>query len=105
MSNAQNTKEIFDWFLKAYNRESPAGSIVNMLDDSQTIDLLRFIKLLNPSLDKVMDFFKDEWGVSLSLAVSAVDQLTKDNYIKIDQNDRKVSIEQKGLDKLFAMEQ
>lgn len=94
MSNMQskvdNPADIdsFSWFVKTLDEEQQKQNVsgehlADELDESQTINLLRFIKVSDPSVSSLMEFCKSELGMSVLTTTNVLDKLEKRGDITI----------------------
>lgn len=118
MQSKQDNAESFNWYLKTLQEEqqkkkSGSRSVEQEFNPEIVSNLLRFIKVFSPSVERLMDFCKNELDVSLIEATKILDDLEKEKDIIVEEiskpsNDpanvttveRVVTITNKGLEKI-----
>lgn len=117
MQSKQDNAESFNWYLKTLQEEQErkrtfekSGEVV---DSEIVLNLLRFIKVFSPSVERLMEFCKTELKTSLLEATNILDRLEKDDEIVVEEIskpsgdpahtpmvERIVRITSKGLEKI-----
>jgi hypothetical protein len=117
MQSKIENPESFNWFLKTLQEEQKkqgvSGEQPDTLDQSQIINILRFVKVFSPTIDKLMEFCKSELALSILTTTEVLDKLEKEGDIAIKAaprpaetpsapqiTDRIVTITDEGLKKL-----
>ncbi len=118
MQSKQDNTESFNWYLKTLQEEQKrqsrsVGLDEEVVDDETEINLLRFIKVFSPSVERLMEFCKTELGTSLLEVTNILDRLEKDGEIVVEDIskpsgdppqvsvvERIVRITSKGLEKI-----
>lgn len=88
-SKADNP-ESFNWFLKTLQEEEKKQGISGEqpgaeLDETTKINLLRFIKVVRPTVGKLMDFSKGELNLSMLTTTLLLDEMEKGGDIAIEE--------------------
>lgn len=118
MQSKQDNAESFNWYLKTLQAEQQKKkgdfrSVEQEFNPEIVSNLLRFIKVFSPSVERLMDFCKNELDVSLIEATTILDNLEKNEEIVVEEVskpsadqtaaaiiERIVKITSKGLEKI-----
>ncbi len=86
MSNIESKpnegNEKYYWYLKTLQEQEQKRMSANQPDSEQEINVLRFIKQLEPTVERLMEICEKELGISLLTASSVLEKLEKSQEIK-----------------------
>lgn len=90
MQSKVDNPESFNWFLKTLQEEEKKQGVSGEqpraeLDPAIEINVLRFVKVLSPTVDKLMDFAKNELNLSMLTTTLVLDELEKAGDIEIKE--------------------
>ncbi len=93
MQSKQDNAESFNWYLKTLQEEQKRQSRSPEPDEEIAVskiesDLLRFIKVFSPSVERLMEFCKTDLETSLLEATKILDKLEKEEEIVIEEISR-----------------
>lgn len=108
MSNMQSkvdeSNESFYWYLKTIEEQEQKRTAANQPDNEQEINVLRFIKLFEPTVERLIGLCEKETGMSVLTVSSILERLEESEEIKYEKSsssDTKiVQITKKGLERL-----
>lgn len=106
MSNIQTKSaeenEKYYWYLKTIEEQEQKRKLIDQPDDEHEINILRFIKQLEPTGERLMEICQKEVGISFLTASSILETLEKLKEIQyvVSESGKNIEITEKGLQRL-----
>jgi hypothetical protein len=101
-TKSTDESEKYYWYLKTIEEQEQKRRLVEQPDTEHEINILRFIKQLEPTGERLMEICQRELGIPFLTASSILETLEKAKEIQyvVGESGKKIEITKKGMQRL-----